>query len=130
VDKHQAFVKTGKSVNEILALLTLAYGEYALKKLSVLELHRQFKEGRKYVQDDPRSGQPKMQRTNTNVDRVQTLMRSDRRSETVWRKGPKFWPDIWILHCEDVRAHHALTVPEFMAKRSITKLDHQLYSPD
>jgi len=31
------------------------------------------------VQDDPRSGQPKTQRTNANVDRVRTLVHSDRR---------------------------------------------------
>jgi len=34
-----------------------------------------FKEGR----DDPRSGQPKTQRTDANVDRARTLVRSDRR---------------------------------------------------
>ena len=69
-------VKIGKSASETLALLTVAYGEYALKKLSVFEWHRQFKED---VQDDPRSGQPKTQRTDAHVDRVQTLVRSDRR---------------------------------------------------
>jgi len=31
------------------------------------------------VQDDPRGGQPKTQRTDENVDRVRTLVRSDRR---------------------------------------------------
>jgi len=31
------------------------------------------------VQDDPRSGQPKTQRADANVDRVRTLVRSDRR---------------------------------------------------
>ena len=31
------------------------------------------------MQDDPRGGQPKMQRTGANVDRVRTLVRSDRR---------------------------------------------------
>jgi len=31
------------------------------------------------VQDNPRSGQPKTQRTDANVDRVRTLVRSDRR---------------------------------------------------
>jgi hypothetical protein len=31
------------------------------------------------VQDDPRSGQPKMQRTDSNVERVKTLVHSDRR---------------------------------------------------
>jgi hypothetical protein len=34
-------------------------GEYALKESSVLEWHRQFKDGREDVQDDSRSGLPK-----------------------------------------------------------------------
>jgi transposase len=72
-------VKIGKSASETLTLLTLAYGEYALKKSSVFQWHRRFKEGREDVQDDPRSGQPKMQRTVANVDRVRTLVCSDRR---------------------------------------------------
>jgi len=72
-------VKNGKSTSETLALLTVAYGEYAMKKSSVFEWYRRFKEGREDVQDDPRSGQPKTQRTDANVDRVRTLVRSDRR---------------------------------------------------
>jgi hypothetical protein len=43
-------VKIGKSASETLALLTVAY-EYAMKKSSVFEWHRQLKEGRD-VQDD------------------------------------------------------------------------------
>ena len=39
-------VKIGKSVSETLALLTMAYGEHAMKKFSVFEWHRRFKEGR------------------------------------------------------------------------------------
>jgi len=50
-----------------------------MKKWSVFEWHRRFKEGREDVQDDPRSGQSKTQRTDANVDRVRTLLRSDRR---------------------------------------------------
>jgi len=38
-------VKIDKSASETLALLTVAYGEKAMKKLSVLEWHRWFKEG-------------------------------------------------------------------------------------
>jgi len=72
-------VKIGKSANETLALLTVAYGEYAMKKSSVFEWHRQFKERREDVQANPRSGQLKTQRTDANVDRVRTLVRSDRR---------------------------------------------------
>jgi hypothetical protein len=52
-------VKIGKSASETLALLTVAYGEYTMKKLSVFEWHRWFKEGQDDVQDDPSSGQPK-----------------------------------------------------------------------
>jgi hypothetical protein len=50
-----------------------------MKKLSVFEWHRQFEEGQEDVQDDLRSRQPKMQRTDPNVDRVQPLVDSDRR---------------------------------------------------
>jgi len=71
--------KIGKSAGETLALLTVVYGEYAMKKLSVFEWHRRFKKGREDVQDDPRIEQPKTQRTDANVDRVRTLLRSDRR---------------------------------------------------
>jgi hypothetical protein len=67
-------VKIGKSAIETSALLTLAYGEYAMKKSSVFEWHR-----REDVQDHPRRGQPKTPRTVANVDRVQTLVYSDRR---------------------------------------------------
>jgi len=55
-------VKIGKNASETLALLTVAYGEYDIKKSSVFEWHRRFKEGREDVQDDPSSGQPKMRR--------------------------------------------------------------------
>ena len=51
-------VKIGKSASEMLTLLTVAYDIYAMKKLSVFECHRRFKEGRD-VQDDPRSRSPK-----------------------------------------------------------------------
>jgi hypothetical protein len=62
-------VTIGKSASERLALLTLAYGEEAVKNLSVFERHRRFKEGREDVQNDSRSGQSKTQ-TEANVDRV------------------------------------------------------------
>jgi hypothetical protein len=42
-------VKIGRSACETLALLTLAYGEYAMKELSVFEWYIQFREGREDV---------------------------------------------------------------------------------
>jgi hypothetical protein len=48
-------------------------------KWSVCEWHGRFKKGREDVKDDPRSGQPKMERTDANVDKVPTLVHTDRR---------------------------------------------------
>jgi hypothetical protein len=77
--KIKSCVKIGKSGSKTLTLLTLAYGEYAMKKLNVFEWHRQLKEGQEDVQDDPGSGQPKTQRRDANVYRVRTLVHSHRR---------------------------------------------------
>jgi hypothetical protein len=51
-------VRIGKNASETLALLTVAYGEYVIKKSSVFEWHRRLKKGREDVQDDPRSVSP------------------------------------------------------------------------
>jgi hypothetical protein len=44
-DKHQGFVKTVGSASETLALLTLAYDEYAMNKSSIFEWNRWYEEG-------------------------------------------------------------------------------------
>jgi hypothetical protein len=49
---------------------------------------------------------------------------------SVWRKRPELWPDSWILCHDNAPAHDALRFHKFLAKKSITKTDHQLYSPD
>jgi transposase len=140
-------VKIGKSATETLALLTVAYGEYTMKKQGVFEWHRRFKEGQGGVKDDPRSGQPKTQRTDAN-DRVRTLVHSDRRvgvrviaeelnmnKETVRQivkenLEMRKISEKMILHHDSAYAHDALGVCEFLAKNSITKMDHPPYSPD
>jgi histone-lysine N-methyltransferase SETMAR len=50
--------------------------------------------------------------------------------ESVRRKRPELWPDKWILHQVRGPAHDALRVHKFLAKKSITKIDHPPYSPD
>jgi hypothetical protein len=42
--------------------------------------------------------------------------------ESVRRKQHELWPDKWILHRDNAPAHDALRVPEFLAKKSITKM--------
>jgi hypothetical protein len=51
-------MKVGRSASEMLTLLTLAYGDYDMKRSSVFKWHRQLKEGRD-VRDDQRGEQPK-----------------------------------------------------------------------
>jgi histone-lysine N-methyltransferase SETMAR len=75
----------------------VAYGEYAMKKSSVFEWNRWLKEGQADVQDDPRSWQAKMQRTDANVDRVRTLVRSHR------RLGVRLIPEELNMNRETVR---------------------------
>jgi len=50
--------------------------------------------------------------------------------ECVRRKRPGLWPDKWILHHDNAPAHEALRVREYLAKNSITKMDHPPYTPD
>jgi hypothetical protein len=57
---------------------------------------------------------------------LEILARS--REAVHWRR-PELWP-AWILHHDIAVAYDALTVWEFLAKKSIMKLDHQPYSPD
>jgi hypothetical protein len=49
-----------------------------MKNSSVFQLHRGFEKGREILKYDPRSGQPKTQLTDANVDTVRGFVRSDR----------------------------------------------------
>jgi hypothetical protein len=42
----------------------------------------------------------------------------------------QLWPKKWTLHHDNAPAYDALRVREFLAKKSITKMDHPPYSPD
>jgi hypothetical protein len=59
-------------------MLTEAYGADAMKKSGVFEWHKRFKEDRKDVKDGERTGCPKTDRTDENVEKVRKLIRSDR----------------------------------------------------
>jgi len=46
------------------------------------------------------------------------------------RKRPELWSDKWILHHDNALGHDTLRIREFLAKNSITKMDHPPYTPD
>jgi len=48
----------------------------------------------------------------------------------VRRKRPELWRNGWILHQDNVPAHNALSVKQFLANKNITVLEHPPYSPD
>jgi hypothetical protein len=60
------FAKLGRNASETLQVLTEAYDVDAMKKLSVFEWHKRFKEGREHVKNDERTGRPKAHRTDEN----------------------------------------------------------------
>jgi hypothetical protein len=58
--------------------LVKVFGDEALSRAQVFRWHKNLKNGRESVGDEPRSGRPVESRTDNNVQRVRTLVRQDR----------------------------------------------------
>jgi hypothetical protein len=71
--------KLGKSTSETLQMLTEDYGADTMKKSSVFEWHKRFKESWENMKDDKRTGHKKTHRRDENVEKVWKLVCSDRR---------------------------------------------------
>jgi transposase len=72
-------VKLGNSGPEMCQMLQQAYGEDALKMSTVFKWVQRYREGRKDPTDNKRSGRPSTSRSDENIDRVHSLVLSDRR---------------------------------------------------
>jgi hypothetical protein len=72
-------VKLGKNGPEIHQMLQQVYGECALKERTVFKWVQRFREGRENPKDDARSGRPFTSSGNESIDRVRSLVLSDRR---------------------------------------------------
>jgi hypothetical protein len=112
-----------------------------MKMSSVFEWHKRFKEGREDMKDDNRIGRPKTNQTEKIVhfeflEQGRTVNQHcyleifARLHESVCWRRPELWPYAWILHHDSALAHDSLADWEFLAKKSIMKLDHPPYSPD
>jgi hypothetical protein len=53
--------------------------------------------------------------------------------EWLWKWVQLVWTDIadnWVLHHDNMPAHTALSIREFLVKKNIPVLPHSPYSPD
>ena len=71
-------VKHGESATVTYEELQRAYGEHSLSRAQVFRWHKSFLEGREQVEDEPRVGRTSTSKTDNNVERVRSLVRSDR----------------------------------------------------
>ena len=72
-------VRLRKTPTEALKLLQEVYGDDLMSRTRLFEWYRTFKEGRKEVEDDHRSGRPSTNTTDENVEQMRQKVRSDRR---------------------------------------------------
>ncbi|GFT06949.1 protein GVQW3 [Trichonephila clavipes] len=71
--------KLGKTATETYNLLKEVYGGECLSRARVFEWFKRFKDGRQDVEDDSRPGRPSTSKTDENVEKVASLIRSNRR---------------------------------------------------
>ena len=72
-------VKLGESATVTYENLQRAYGEHSLSRAHVFRWHKSFLKGWEEVEDEPCAGRPSTSKTDDNVERVRSLVRSDRR---------------------------------------------------
>ena len=72
-------VKMKKSTTETFQLLTEAYGEDCMSRACMFEWHKRFSEGRESLKDDDCPGHPRTAVTDDNIEKVQDVIRKDRR---------------------------------------------------
>src|SRR5215510_697059 len=139
-------VKLNKSETDRFASLTEAYGDVTLLRTMVFKWHKALQDGRKNVEDDPRSGRQISPTNDQNVEVVRTLMAKDCQlsvmmiaKETGLDKNAihrilkvqrvrKDIADELLLHHDNAPAHTARSIREFLAKKNIPIIPHLHYS--
>ncbi|UYV80875.1 hypothetical protein LAZ67_19002062 [Cordylochernes scorpioides] len=73
-------VKLQISATETFEMLNKAFPNDSPKRTTVFEWHSRFKAGRISIEDDPRQGRPKFQRTDENVQKITDLIKENPRT--------------------------------------------------
>ena len=94
----------GKSDAETIVMLKTAYGDAALSKTRVYEWFSRFENGEMSIEDQPRSGRPATSRSDENVDKINTLIREDRRRtiDQLCEMSGISWSSIQRIFSEDL----------------------------
>ena len=71
-------LKLGEFATVTYEKLRRAYGELSLSRAQVFRWHKSFLEVREQVEDEPRAGRRSTSKTDDNVERVRSILRSDR----------------------------------------------------
>jgi len=72
-------VKLGESATVTYEKLQRAYGEHSLSRTNVFRWKKFFLEGGEQMEEEPGAGRTSTSKTEGNVERVRSLVRSDRR---------------------------------------------------
>jgi len=72
-------VKLGESATVTYEKIQRIYGEHSLSRAQVFRWHKSFLEGREQVEDESRARRTSTSKTYDSVERVRSLVRSDRR---------------------------------------------------
>jgi len=75
--------KTGLSATETLVLVQKGYGNEAVNRSNVFRWYSRFRDGRKVVEDDERSGRPKSTRIEVNIAAVADFVKNDCRIASI-----------------------------------------------
>ena len=94
----------GKSAAETIVMLKTAYGDAALSKTRVYDWFSRFKNGEMSIEDQPRSRRPSTSRTDENVDKINALVREDRRRtiDQLCEMSGMSWSSIQRILSEDL----------------------------